>query len=209
VELSATRPATSSDRLRAIELELDRAVIALDDLQGVQRADPEGALVDVEGWLRDSVEAWRPVALRRGATLHLEWRGPAARVRGARPRLAQATGNLIANAVEHGGGRVAVRGRVEGERVLISVRDDGPGIGPELATWLERPLRGRARRRRGSVPGRGQGLLIARTVAAAHGGRLTAEPSECGACLVLELPLAGLGGRRLCRLSRKCTMPSR
>jgi signal transduction histidine kinase len=199
VELSAARPAASTERLRAIELELDRAAVALDDLQGVRRAGGPGELplVDVETWLRDSVEVWSPVAARGGSTLRLRWDGPPALVRGERPRLAQATGNLIANALEHGGGRVEVKGRVEEGRVLISVRDEGPGVGAELREWLGRPLRGRARRPRGPGPGRGRGLLIARTVAATHGGRLTAEPSECGACLVLELPLVGPGGRRL------------
>ncbi len=199
VELSVSRPGSSSDRLRAVELELDRAAVALDDLQGVRRPavpDAEDGLVDVESWLKDSVEAWTPVAERRGATLCLRWDGPPARVRGERPRLARATGNLIVNAIEHVGGRVEVRGRVDGGRVYIEVRDEGPGLGPELSEWLQRG--GRTKRRglaRPTASGRGRGLLITRMVAAAHGGSLTAAPSERGARLVLELPLAA-GARR-------------
>jgi signal transduction histidine kinase len=199
VELSAARPTASTARLRAIELELDRAAVALDDLQGVQRASGchgERQLVDVGSWLRDSVEAWSAVAARGASTLQLHWEGPPASVRGERPRLAQATGNLIANAIEHGGGRVEIRGGTDGGRVHIEVRDQGPGLTRELNEWLQRD--GRAIRRglprpRGS--GRGRGLIIARTVASAHGGRLTTAPTDRGARLVLELPRADVGAQ--------------
>ena len=189
-------------RLRALELDLSRATLAVEDLahvsapgwrQGASGAQDAsgGEEVDVAPLLAEAVEAWRGLAIAHGAELHLAATDGRAVVAGERLRLAQAIGNLVANSVEHGGGRVEVAGRVEGERVLISVRDEGPGIRPELAAWLGRPVRRRARRPGGSGPGRGRGLLIARTVAAAQGGRLTAEPSERGASLVLELPLAG------------------
>lgn len=187
VELSVTRPTASAARMRAIELELDRAALALDDLQGVDRTG-EHELVEVAAWLRDSVEAWTPVATRRGVTLSLRWEGPAAWVRGQRPRLAQATGNLIANAIEHGEGSVEVNGRVADGRVHVEVVDEGAGLPPELTRWLEREARGRVRR--GRPAGRGRGLLIVRAVAAAHGGRLTAEASARGPRFVLKLPLA-------------------
>jgi signal transduction histidine kinase len=199
LELSAP---PSVARLRAIELELDRAALALDDLQGAGRlagVAREAELVDVGSWLKDSVEAWTPVAARRGTTVGVHWQGPSARVVGVRARLAQATGNLIANAIEHGCGPVEVRGSVKGGRVFIWVQDVGGGLSPEVSRWLEH---GRARgfapplRRHGRVPARGRGLAIARAVAVAHGGRLRAEPSDVGASLVLELPLAGLEAQK-------------
>jgi signal transduction histidine kinase len=189
VEMSAARPAASVARLRAIELELDRAAVALDDLQGVSRlavAAPEVQLVDVQPWLRDSVEAWSPVAERRGVRLSLRWEGPPARVRGRRARLAQATGNLIANAIEHGGGVVEVRVRVEPPgRARIEVIDAGPGLPAPVAELARRPHRGRGRR--------GRGLAIATAVAASHGGGLFAAPAPRGARLVLELPALDAG----------------
>ena len=62
--LEAGATGTSAPRLRAIEVELARASVALDDLQTVRRISPdarESGMVDVVTWLRDSVEAWRPV----------------------------------------------------------------------------------------------------------------------------------------------------
>ena len=108
--------------------------------------------------------------------------GPAL-VLGDRARLAQATGNLIANALEHGGGQVRVRCRALDSAVRIEVSDHGPG--------LPAPVESMVRRRRGwhERGGRhGHGLRIAASVAAAHGGRLCAAPAEVGARLVLELP---------------------
>ncbi len=57
-----------------------------------------------------------------------------------------------------------------------------------------RARRGGARVRRGRVSGRGHGLAVASAVAASHGGRIAAAPSERGARIVLALPAcAGVG----------------
>jgi signal transduction histidine kinase len=147
--------------------------------------------VDVQALLSDSVEAWRASAAACGVELRMRWSGGEAAVAGQRLRLAQATGNLIANAIEHGGGPVEVRGRAEQSGVRIEVADGGPGLAapvPELAR-RGRSLRGRWSRT-SAIRGRGHGLAIAGAVAAAHGGRLASAPSDRGAKLVLELPAA-------------------
>jgi signal transduction histidine kinase len=185
LELGAREGALTSARLAAIDLELARASLALDDLTcprapgvAVRRVEQ----IDLEELLRASVEAWRGSAAARGASLMLRWTGCPAHVWGDRLRIAQATGNLLANAIEHGGGGVEVRGRLELTRRVarIEVLDQGPGLRapvPELA-------RG-ARAGRGH---RGRGLAIATAIASEHGGRIAAAPSEHGARLVLELP---------------------
>jgi len=188
----AARPGElSAARLRAIELELGRAELALDELAGAparRAASARAEQVDVARLLADSVEAWRASAAARGVRLQLTWSGARARVRGERPRLAQATGNLIANAIEHGAGMAAGRGGgvVEiravciGSTVRIEVSDDGPGL-PAPLPELMRPRRGRVR---------GRGLSIAAAAVAAHGGTLLAAGSTRGARLVIELPAA-------------------
>jgi signal transduction histidine kinase len=108
-------------------------------------------------------------------------------VAGNRLRLAQATGNLIANGIEHGGGTVEVRGRRHDRVVRIEVVDEGPGLAAPLEELAQRARRpGRMRPDRS----RGHGLAVAAAVALTHGGRLFAAPSDRGARLVLELPLA-------------------
>jgi signal transduction histidine kinase len=127
------------------------------------------------------VEAWRAVALTSGVRLTLHWSGAPASVQGDRVRLAQATGNLIANALEHGGGAVDVRGGADGRTARLEVIDGGPGLPAPVAELARRPRAGRG--------ARGRGLAIASGIAEDHGGRLAAAPSERGARLVLELPI--------------------
>ena len=140
-------------------------------------------MVRVRELLSDSVEAWRPVASARGIDLHVRWSGPDALVRGDRLRLAQATGNLISNAIEHGGGEVEVSGRADADGVRIEVGDHGPGLSAPVAELIRGS---RTSCRHGH--GHGHGLRVAHAIAAAHGGRLAAAPSARGARLILELP---------------------
>jgi signal transduction histidine kinase len=184
----AAQEPPSPGRLRAIDTELGRAALALDDLsgggggaRGLWRLDR----VDVRALVADSVEAWQPSATAAGSELSVGRGGQEAEVWGDHLRLAQAIGNLIANAVEHGRGPVRVDVTVRGSIVRVAVCDDGPGLPAPVAE-----LRRRARRGRGP---RGRGLAIAADVAEAHGGVLVSAPSRSGARLVLELPAAARG----------------
>jgi signal transduction histidine kinase len=186
VELGLRSGGLSPVRLRAIELELDRATLALGELGGARAAAVHGH-VDLRALVADSVEAWRPAADTAGVDLRMSWTAAEAAVVGDRLRLAQATGNLIANAIEHGGGPVEVRGRLEGSSVRIEVIDGGAGL---VAPLDELARRARRRAWLGGDRTRGHGLAVAAAVAAAHGGRLAAAPCDRGARLVLELPVA-------------------
>jgi signal transduction histidine kinase len=193
LELGVRVGELSPAQLRALDLELGRASLALDDLAAVGLAAADGRArheVDVAELLADSVEAWRAPAAARGVAVALEWTGVRGRVWGERLRLAQATGNLIANAIEHGGGQITVRGSLapERHRVRIEIADAGPGLPAPVADLARRPRGGRG--------ARGRGLAIAAAIARDHGGRLAAAPSERGARLVLELP--AVAGSRGC-----------
>jgi signal transduction histidine kinase len=104
-------------------------------------------------------------------------------VRGDRVRIAQATGNLLANALEHGGGDVEVAAHRAGDGVRIEVADSGPGLPARVDELARGPRAGRG--------ARGRGLTIAADVAVRHGGRLATGRSESGACVAIELPATG------------------
>ena len=111
-------------------------------------------------------------------------------VRGDPDRLRQVLRNLLENAVKYSraGERVDVRTWAENGRVLVTVEDSGPGIADEHHALIFERF-GRANVGLGK-PGTGLGLFIARSIAEAHGGRLTVEsaPGQ-GATFTLDLPV--------------------
>ncbi len=96
--------------------------------------------------------------------------------------------NLIDNAVKYGGGTpVKVRAQKQGDRVTLTVSDDGPGIpkGQEERIF-ERFYRIDAGRSR-AVGGSGLGLAIVKSQIEAMGGRVWVESANPGARFVIEL----------------------
>jgi two-component system OmpR family sensor kinase len=119
-------------------------------------------------------------------------------VRGDEHRLHQVVANLLSNARIHtpAGTSVVVRLRrheQQGHHVLLSVRDDGPGIPAQLqATVFERFVRADDSRSRakGST---GLGLAIAHAVVKAHGGSLTLVSDQSGTEFAILLPAGNNG----------------
>ena len=114
---------------------------------------------------------------------------PGATVLGARDELHRLALNLMDNAIKHTDPGTPVRATVSGagDRVVLVVEDDGPGVPAELRDRVfDRFVRG-ASDRGGSS---GLGLSIVRAVAESHGGRVTLEepPSGRGARFVVRLP---------------------
>lgn len=173
------------ERLAALELELRRAGLALDDFAAARsgrRAIDRCAPVEVAELVEEQFATWEVVAAAFGSSLSLAAVLPGAYVRGDRVRLAQAISNLVANALEHGPGRVELTARVVGRgHVRIEVADEGPGLPSPVSALTRRARAGRGRR--------GRGLAIAAEIAARHGGRLVAAPAARGARIGLELPV--------------------
>jgi signal transduction histidine kinase len=173
------------ERLAVLDLELRRAGLALDDFaaarsgrRSIDRTEP----VEVAELLEEQYESWYAVAGAFDSHVALGALLPGAIVNGDRLRLAQAVSNLVANALEHGPGRVELTARAVGHRHLrIEVIDEGPGLPASVAELTRRARNGRGRR--------GRGLAIAAEIAARHGGRLVAAPTSRGARIGLELPL--------------------
>lgn len=178
-----------AERLAVLDHELQRACLALDDFAAARsgRRNPDRAEpVEITELLEEQFHSWDPVAGAFDSVLSLGLVGSRAFVVGDRLRLAQAISNLIANALEHGPGRIELSARRIGcERVRIEVIDDGPGLPAPLAEIIRRPRCGRGRR--------GRGLAIAAQIATRHRGRLVAAPSKHGSRIGVELPLVRRG----------------
>ena len=144
--------------------------------------------VDLASLVRDSAAAAErgqdEVPVR--AVVH----DPLPLVRGDRERLRQVLVNLIDNAVKYSppGAEVRVEAQGSDGRVVIDVRDRGPGIAREHHSAIFEKF---GRVQGGSAkPGTGLGLFIARSIAEAHGGSLAVRSSvEQGSTFTLSLPV--------------------
>ncbi|MEA2170337.1 MAG: hypothetical protein QOF76_3637 [Solirubrobacteraceae bacterium] len=161
--------------------EAERLSRLADDLLVLARAD-QGALplrredLDVVTLLRDRAEHAAPLAGDRPITVEAT-----GTVSGDRDRLAQALDNLIANAVKHGAGTIALHAEQGDGAVELHVLDDGPGFAD-----LDRAFERFAHE---GQDGTGLGLAIVEAIAAAHGGRAGAANRRSGGADVwLVLP---------------------
>ncbi|MFI0959977.1 sensor histidine kinase [Streptomyces sp. NPDC021080] len=114
-------------------------------------------------------------------------------VAGSRGQLARVIGNLLDNAQRHSRAGVVVRVTARGDRVVLTVADDGSGVpASERERIFERFVRLDDARARDDG-GAGLGLAIARDVARRHGGTLTVgEAPSGGALFELRLPVAAV-----------------
>ena len=119
--------------------------------------------------------------------------GREAPVSGDDARLAQMVHNLLRNALAHtpAGTPVEVQVAVRGDRVLLRVRDQGPGMSAEEADRVfDRFYRGDAGQRSG---GSGLGLFIVERLARSFDGSVSVETEEGhGATFEVVLPRYGV-----------------
>jgi signal transduction histidine kinase len=194
----ARRAPRTEEELRETLASCERAALRIErvveDLLQLARADaqlesPELDVVDLSTLARDIVSQLQPLAGRHGVVLDCD--GEPASVVGSTERLRTLVTCLTTNAVEHGGSHAEVRTGLEGDQARLCVRDNGPGIPPgDIERIFERFQRVDPARSRKSGGG-GLGLAIARQIALAHGGTLTASNRPGGgACFLLCLPRA-------------------
>jgi signal transduction histidine kinase len=107
---------------------------------------------------------------------------------GERQDLLEMAGNAMENAAKWCRGRVRVRAEpLNGERLRLTIEDDGPGLPAERHAEVLR----RGARLDESAPGSGLGLSIVDELARAYGGDLRLDAARLGGlAVVLELPRA-------------------
>jgi signal transduction histidine kinase len=126
---------------------------------------------------------------------HVEIRGERALavVQGNGVLLERIALNLVQNAVRYNvpdGGWVEVTTEVQHGQAVLVVSNTGPVVPAYEVDNLFEPFRRLRTERTGSDKGVGLGLSIARSVARAHGGRITATPREGGGLVMrVTLPL--------------------
>ena len=129
-----------------------------------------GALVD------QAVELVRPLIGERRHRLTVDLPAEPVALSGDATRLVQVVSNLLHNAAKYTGpgGNVELSARKDGNGLLLSVRDDGMGLTPELCVRVFEPFvqaPGALEQARGGL---GIGLTLVRTLVDLHGGSVEA-----------------------------------
>jgi len=160
--------------------------------RGERAQDPRP--VELSPVVDETLALFTPLAHRDG--LRVEWRDElptAQRVVVDRGGLVQALVCVLDNARKYGaaGGVVEVVAARDGSRVLLRIRDRGPGVPEdERERIFDRFVRGSAHAH-GSTPGVGIGLYLARAIVRRMGGDLVCERPDDGgpgACFTMSLP---------------------
>ena len=180
----------------------DRLNSLIEDLLTISRMEEKGVRLEtrrtsLEPLLRGVIEQLERESSERGVTVKLEIAEGLPEVAVDPYRIEQAFSNLLVNALRHGNprpdgspGEVVVAAALHGVEVMVSFRDNGPGIPlADQEHLFERFYRVGGDRAR-QTGGTGLGLSIVKNVVQAHGGRVTlsSSPGEASTFTIL-LPL--------------------
>jgi signal transduction histidine kinase len=157
-------------------------------------------------------ELYEPLAEDDGMSLHVKT--ASSPLHANRELISQALANLVENAIKYGKPvvrpidpeavaatkEILIEARREGDAVLLSVTDHGPGI-PEADRKhaVERFVRLEASR---TLPGSGLGLSLASAVATLHGGELRLGDAHPGLVATLVIPAPAGAADRLAAQTR-------
>lgn len=183
-QLAASTPddAQRSDALRELVRGADRCAHLQEQLLTLARLDAArpgelGSRVELTEILLDAVAEAAPDARQRHIEIRTHVDGAAMRGHafGVRTLLRNVLGNALKYTPE--GGRVAVEAGTEGEDLVVTIDDSGPGIAP---TERGRVFERFERLDNDKAPGVGLGLAIVRTVVDLHGARIDLDDAPLG-----------------------------
>ncbi|RON35303.1 ATP-binding protein [Pseudomonas brassicacearum] len=164
-----------ADLLDTVNEEMQRLMQLINDLlnfsryqNGLQKLTL--APCSIEDLLEQSRARFADLAEEQGIDLLVEVQGPLPRLQADQPQLDRVLDNLIDNALRHtaSGGQIRLQARRHGERVIISVEDNGEGIAYGQQGRIFEPFVQVGRKKGGA----GLGLALCKEIVQLHGGRM-------------------------------------
>jgi signal transduction histidine kinase len=181
------------DFLAEMRDQIDRLTRLATDLLDLSRLDAgqlqvEASPIDLAATAAAVADEFRAVADHAEHELRVE-AAEAVPALGDELRVEQIARNLVENAIRHtpAGTTVAVTTGVRGDRAVLEVRDDGPGVPEEDREHLFQRF---YRAAGGKASGSGLGLAIASELAARMGGAIELRSRPGRTVFTLLLPLA-------------------
>ncbi len=189
-ELLLRRPRSRAEHESAAAVIRDAAqqmTRILDTLMAAARAEADlgHGRADVAAAARQAAAAYAEEAAAQGVEISVALEPPNVHA-GVGPEVVEGVlGPLLANACRHAQRSVTVAGRRRDGRVVIDVRDDGGGVAADDVERIFEPgVRGADAGGRGA----GLGLPLARRLARAAGGEVSAVAQDGGGAFRVELP---------------------
>ncbi len=145
---------------------------------------------EAEPLVNEAVEQNAPMATEKGLAIERCYDLRGVRVWCDRDRIFQVFANLLGNAVKFGrtDGTIRIETFVDGDRLRVTIADDGPGIGEAELRHIFEPYWSGAQH---TKKGTGLGLFITKGIIEAHGGRLSATSTiGVGSTFTFTLPIA-------------------
>jgi signal transduction histidine kinase len=153
-----------------------------------------GETFDFGDWMEEIMDHYRLVAQTKNIEIYVQRQTEKCLVRGDKHLLERAVLNLMDNAFHYtpSGGEICVQWRKEGNQVVFTVADTGPGIPEQDLPHIFEPFYRAEKSRNPKTGGTGLGLTIAKRILHAHQGDLFAgnQPGK-GAVFTGRLPLHG------------------
>ncbi len=168
---------------------LANQMLALSQAEAASSLLMERSTIDLAALIREVALELSPLAVRKGVDLGFETSGESALVEGNASMLHEMISNLIDNAIRYTPpqGHVTARVSVDGDKVVLEVSDDGPGIVPEERERVfQRFYRILGQ---GDSEGSGLGLPIVREICRTHGGSIALRDGPRGKGLRVEVRL--------------------
>ena len=194
---------TESRQLSEIlERQVSHMVRLVDDLMELSRIT-RGLMelrvmrLDLASVIRNAVEASRPLVELGNHTLQVSVPEQMLPLEGDAVRLAQVFANLLNNAAKYTdrGGHIWLSAIREADWAVVSVRDDGLGIAPDMLPRVFEMFTQADRAGLRAQSGLGIGLTLVKSLVELHGGRVLAlsEGLGMGSEFIVRLPLVRVG----------------
>ncbi len=182
--------------LTDINAEINRLSAIVSDLLTLVQVDAHSMRLDREKMslsavAKETAHRLEPMAQKRGQTISLSL-DDSGDMYADKSKLRQVVYNLLDNAIKYSqeGGKIDLSVLRSGRDIVMTVKDNGPGIKAEHLTHVfDRFYRVDKARSRDSG-GTGLGLSIVRQIVLLHGGNIRAESEEGkGSSFIVELPV--------------------
>jgi signal transduction histidine kinase len=181
--------------LAIIERQVGNLVRLVDDLLDVSRFSKgkialKRQTLDIAESIRSALEISRPNVEKGQHRLTTIFPRDAVYADGDAVRLAQVFSNLLNNAAKFTdpGGEITLECAEAGDEVVVTVRDNGQGIPPELLPSVFDLFTQSNSSLGGAPSGLGIGLALVKTIVELHGGTVEARSDGLGSAFIVRLP---------------------